>query len=144
MLAWSSFMLAPVSPCGLALGGCHGGGIKLSSVILPFPSCSFHLQQGDVLSAQPLSMYCMYGMYCMPRILPFVGNWETMRFLLSNARWWLDEYKFDGYRFDGEGEGLCGTSSMGTALTGRVGGSWGMDAGDCSSTPGRVICILLS
>ncbi len=24
-----------------------------------------------------------------------------MRFLLSNARWWMDEYKFDGYRFDG-------------------------------------------
>ena len=24
-----------------------------------------------------------------------------MRFLLSNARWWIDEYKFDGYRFDG-------------------------------------------
>ncbi|KAG6427503.1 hypothetical protein SASPL_111749 [Salvia splendens] len=22
-------------------------------------------------------------------------------FLLSNARWWLDEYKFDGFRFDG-------------------------------------------
>ena len=21
------------------------------------------------------------------------GNWETMRFLLSNARWWIDEYK---------------------------------------------------
>jgi 1,4-alpha-glucan branching enzyme len=29
------------------------------------------------------------------------GNWETMRFLLSNARWWMEEYKFDGYRFDG-------------------------------------------
>uniref|UniRef100_A0A7R9V751 1,4-alpha-glucan branching enzyme n=1 Tax=Chlamydomonas euryale TaxID=1486919 RepID=A0A7R9V751_9CHLO len=29
------------------------------------------------------------------------GNWETLRFLMSNARWWLDEYKFDGYRFDG-------------------------------------------
>ncbi|KAJ9519994.1 hypothetical protein QJQ45_014719, partial [Haematococcus lacustris] len=29
------------------------------------------------------------------------GNWETLRFLLSNARWWMDEYKFDGYRFDG-------------------------------------------
>eukprot|EP00798_Chlamydomonas_sp_ICE-L_P009847 gene9847-7734_t len=29
------------------------------------------------------------------------GNWELLRFLLSNARWWIDEYKFDGYRFDG-------------------------------------------
>jgi len=29
------------------------------------------------------------------------GNWETLRFLLANSRWWIDEYKFDGYRFDG-------------------------------------------
>ena len=29
------------------------------------------------------------------------GNWEALRFLLSNARWWIDEFKFDGYRFDG-------------------------------------------
>ncbi|KAH6825381.1 starch branching enzyme 2.1 [Perilla frutescens var. hirtella] len=29
------------------------------------------------------------------------GQWEVLRFLLSNARWWLDEYKFDGFRFDG-------------------------------------------
>ncbi|KAI5015079.1 hypothetical protein ZWY2020_056469 [Hordeum vulgare] len=25
----------------------------------------------------------------------------VIRFLLSNARWWLEEYKFDGFRFDG-------------------------------------------
>ncbi|KAA3465054.1 1,4-alpha-glucan-branching enzyme 2-2, chloroplastic/amyloplastic-like [Gossypium australe] len=29
------------------------------------------------------------------------GSWEVLRYLLSNARWWLEEYKFDGYRFDG-------------------------------------------
>ncbi|KAI3725241.1 hypothetical protein L1987_65022 [Smallanthus sonchifolius] len=29
------------------------------------------------------------------------GHWEVLRYLLSNARWWLDEYKFDGFRFDG-------------------------------------------
>lgn len=23
------------------------------------------------------------------------------RFLLSNLRWWLEEYHFDGFRFDG-------------------------------------------
>ncbi|XP_033127003.1 1,4-alpha-glucan-branching enzyme-like, partial [Anneissia japonica] len=28
-------------------------------------------------------------------------NWEVLRFLLSNLRWWMEEYKFDGYRFDG-------------------------------------------
>lgn len=29
------------------------------------------------------------------------GHWEVLRFLMSNARWWLEEYKFDGFRFDG-------------------------------------------
>eukprot|EP00252_Welwitschia_mirabilis_P009173 TRINITY_DN21526_c0_g1_i3.p1 TRINITY_DN21526_c0_g1~~TRINITY_DN21526_c0_g1_i3.p1 ORF type:complete len:776 (+),score=154.88 TRINITY_DN21526_c0_g1_i3:122-2449(+) len=29
------------------------------------------------------------------------GNWEVQRFLLSNLRWWLDEFHFDGFRFDG-------------------------------------------
>ncbi|MCF7817157.1 MAG: alpha amylase C-terminal domain-containing protein [Kiritimatiellales bacterium] len=29
------------------------------------------------------------------------GKPEVLHFLLSNARYWLDEYHFDGYRFDG-------------------------------------------
>jgi len=29
------------------------------------------------------------------------GSWEAQRFLLSNLRWWIDEYQFDGFRFDG-------------------------------------------
>eukprot|EP01028_Stygiella_incarcerata_P007150 TRINITY_DN292_c0_g3_i1.p1 TRINITY_DN292_c0_g3~~TRINITY_DN292_c0_g3_i1.p1 ORF type:complete len:687 (+),score=175.83 TRINITY_DN292_c0_g3_i1:141-2201(+) len=29
------------------------------------------------------------------------GQWETMRFLLSNLHFWVDEYHFDGFRFDG-------------------------------------------
>ncbi|CAI0382159.1 unnamed protein product [Linum tenue] len=29
------------------------------------------------------------------------SNWEVLRFLLSNLRWWLEEFKFDGFRFDG-------------------------------------------
>lgn len=28
-------------------------------------------------------------------------NWETLRFLLSNCAWYLEEYHFDGFRFDG-------------------------------------------
>lgn len=28
-------------------------------------------------------------------------EFEVMRFLISNLRWWHDEYQFDGYRFDG-------------------------------------------
>ncbi|MFQ6622412.1 hypothetical protein Gotur_002486, partial [Gossypium turneri] len=30
-----------------------------------------------------------------------MGHHSVLRYLLSNARWWLEEYKFDGYRFDG-------------------------------------------
>ncbi len=29
------------------------------------------------------------------------GRDEVIEFLLSNVRWWLDEYHFDGFRFDG-------------------------------------------
>ncbi len=29
------------------------------------------------------------------------GRAEVMEFLLSNLRWWLEEYHFDGFRFDG-------------------------------------------
>lgn len=29
------------------------------------------------------------------------SSYEVLRFLLSNLRWWKDEYGFDGFRFDG-------------------------------------------
>jgi 1,4-alpha-glucan branching enzyme len=29
------------------------------------------------------------------------AKYEVQRFLLSNVRWWLEEYRFDGFRFDG-------------------------------------------
>lgn len=35
------------------------------------------------------------------------GNWETLRFLMSNTRYWLDEFKFDGFRFDGVTSMMC-------------------------------------
>lgn len=28
-------------------------------------------------------------------------SWEVMRYLLSNLKWWVEEYGFDGFRFDG-------------------------------------------
>jgi 1,4-alpha-glucan branching enzyme len=34
------------------------------------------------------------------RILNY-GHWEVQRYLLSNLRYWLDEFQFDGFRFDG-------------------------------------------
>lgn len=29
------------------------------------------------------------------------GKWEVLRFLLSNVRYWLEEFRLDGFRFDG-------------------------------------------
>jgi len=29
------------------------------------------------------------------------SKWEVLRFLLSNLAWYLEEYRFDGFRFDG-------------------------------------------
>jgi len=29
------------------------------------------------------------------------SSWEVLRFLLSNLRWFVEEYQFDGFRFDG-------------------------------------------
>ena len=30
-----------------------------------------------------------------------LNRMEVVRFLLSNIRYWMDEFKFDGFRFDG-------------------------------------------
>lgn len=35
------------------------------------------------------------------RLFVCFASWEVLRFLLSNLRWWMEEYCFDGFRFDG-------------------------------------------
>nr|BAF98234.1 starch branching enzyme II [Parachlorella kessleri] len=54
------------------------------------------------------------------------GNWETLRFLLSNARWWMDEYKFDGYRFDGVTSMMYHHHGLQTTFTGNYDEYFGM------------------
>lgn len=46
--------------------------------------------------------------YAKPRVL---------HFLLSNCRFWLDEYKVDGFRFDGITSMLCRHHGLGTVFT---------------------------
>ena len=48
------------------------------------------------------------------------GNWETLRFLLSNSRWWVDEFKFDGYRFDGVTSMMYHHHGLQMTFTGEV------------------------
>ncbi|KAH1078609.1 hypothetical protein GLYMA_19G192800v4 [Glycine max] len=47
------------------------------------------------------------------------GSWEVLRYLLSNARWWLDEYKFDGFRFDGVTSMMYTHHGLEVAFTGN-------------------------
>ena len=42
------------------------------------------------------------------------GKIETLRFLLSNVRYWLEEYDFDGFRFDGVTSMLYKNHGIGT------------------------------
>ncbi|KAL9249789.1 1,4-alpha-glucan-branching enzyme 1, chloroplastic/amyloplastic-like protein [Drosera capensis] len=47
------------------------------------------------------------------------GHWEVLRFLMSNARWWLEEYKFDGFRFDGVTSMMYTHHGLQVAFTGN-------------------------
>ncbi|KAL8729224.1 MAG: hypothetical protein Q9166_004845 [cf. Caloplaca sp. 2 TL-2023] len=43
---------------------------------------------------------------------------EVLRFLLSNLRFWMDEYNFDGFRFDGVTSMLYNHHGIGTGFSG--------------------------
>ncbi|QDZ19197.1 starch branching enzyme [Chloropicon primus] len=46
-------------------------------------------------------------------------NWEVLRYLLSNVRWWLEEYNFDGFRFDGVTSMLYHHHGINTGFSGN-------------------------
>ncbi|GAQ83898.1 starch branching enzyme 4 [Klebsormidium nitens] len=54
------------------------------------------------------------------------GNWEVMRFLLSNLRWWLEEYQFDGFRFDGVTSMMYTHHGLQMSFTGNYGEYFGL------------------
>ena len=45
------------------------------------------------------------------------GKTDVLHFLLSNCRFWLDEYRFDGFRFDGVTSMLFWNHGLGDAFT---------------------------
>ena len=45
------------------------------------------------------------------------GKTQVLHFLLSNCRFWLDEYRFDGFRFDGVTSMLFHNHGLGEAFT---------------------------
>ncbi|KAG5219547.1 glycoside hydrolase family protein [Salix suchowensis] len=46
------------------------------------------------------------------------GHHEVMRFLLSNLRFWVEEYQFDGFRFDGVTSMMYVHHGIGTGFSG--------------------------
>jgi 1,4-alpha-glucan branching enzyme len=44
------------------------------------------------------------------------SKWEVLRLLLSNVRYWLEEYRFDGFRFDGVTSMLYRDHGLGAAF----------------------------
>ena len=40
---------------------------------------------------------------------------ETQRLILSNISYWIDEFKFDGFRFDGIGSMIYNNFSLGNS-----------------------------
>ncbi|KAI9856541.1 MAG: alpha-1,4-glucan branching enzyme [Vezdaea acicularis] len=46
------------------------------------------------------------------------GSHEVLRFLLSNLRFWMDEYQFDGFRFDGVTSMMYNHHGIGTGFSG--------------------------
>lgn len=55
------------------------------------------------------------------------GNWETLRFLLSNSRYWMEEFKFDGYRFDGVTSMMYHHHGLNYTFTGHFDEYFGMN-----------------
>jgi len=46
------------------------------------------------------------------------GSYEVLRFLLSNLRFWVEEYQFDGFRFDGVTSMMYLHHGIGTGFSG--------------------------
>jgi len=55
-------------------------------------------------------------------------KYEVLRFLLSNVKWWIEEYKFDGFRFDGITSMLYHSHGIGKGYTGGYHEYFGPDA----------------
>nr|QOC60275.1 starch branching enzyme I [Eleocharis dulcis] len=55
------------------------------------------------------------------------SNWEVLRFLLSNLRYWLEEFRFDGFRFDGVTSMLYHHHGINVGFSGNYAEYFGFD-----------------
>lgn len=66
------------------------------------------------------------------------GHHEVLRFLLSNVRWWREEYGFDGFRFDGVTSMLYRHHGIGRGFSGHYDEYFGPQ----SDVDGESLCYL--
>nr|XP_021522940.1 1,4-alpha-glucan-branching enzyme [Aotus nancymaae] len=62
------------------------------------------------------------------------SSWEVLRFLLSNIRWWLEEYRFDGFRFDGVTSMLYHHHGIGQGFSGDYSEYFGLQVDEDALT----------
>ncbi|XP_012277447.1 1,4-alpha-glucan-branching enzyme isoform X2 [Orussus abietinus] len=55
------------------------------------------------------------------------GEYEVLRFLLSNLRWFIEEYGFDGFRFDGVTSMLYHSRGVGQGFSGHYDEYYGLN-----------------
>ncbi|KAL0117578.1 hypothetical protein PUN28_010409 [Cardiocondyla obscurior] len=55
------------------------------------------------------------------------GEYEVLRFLLSNLRWYIEEYGFDGFRFDGVTSMLYHSRGLGQGFSGHYDEYYGLN-----------------
>uniref|UniRef100_A0A672SZ93 1,4-alpha-glucan branching enzyme n=1 Tax=Sinocyclocheilus grahami TaxID=75366 RepID=A0A672SZ93_SINGR len=60
------------------------------------------------------------------------SGWEVLRFLLSNLRWWMEEYRFDGFRFDGVSSMLYHHHGIGSGFSGDYAEYFGLQVDEDS------------
>ncbi|XP_020501966.2 1,4-alpha-glucan-branching enzyme [Labrus bergylta] len=60
------------------------------------------------------------------------SSWEVLRFLLSNLRWWMEEYCFDGFRFDGVTSMMYHHHGIGTGFSGDYSEYFGLQVDEDS------------
>lgn len=54
-------------------------------------------------------------------------HWEVLRYLLSNLRWWLEEFQCDGFRFDGVTSMLYNHHGINMGFSGNYSEYFGME-----------------
>jgi len=82
----------------------------------------FDGSDGHFFHSGPQGYHWMWDSRCFN-----YGQYETMRFLLSNLRWWMEEYKFDGFRFDGVTSMMYTHHGLQYEFTGGYGEYFGMN-----------------